>query len=98
LTDIIPRPGLKQAARCTVAAAALADDYQRATESADVAERAMWAARLADMLGYVLAAIGTETRRPPRARRRRRPSGRPASCPPCGLSTRRSMPTGDPGR
>ena len=31
-------------------------DYQRAASTADVAERAMWGARLADMLGYVLAA------------------------------------------
>jgi hypothetical protein len=42
-------------ARRTAAAAVLAD-YQRAAADADVAERAMWGARLADMLGYVLAA------------------------------------------
>jgi hypothetical protein len=43
------------AARITAAKAILAD-YQRAAASADVAERAMWAARIADALAYVLAA------------------------------------------
>jgi hypothetical protein len=42
-------------ARRTAAAALLAD-YQRAAEGADVADRAMWGARLADALGYLLAA------------------------------------------
>jgi hypothetical protein len=44
-------------ARLTAAAAVLAD-YKRAAESADTAERAMWGARLADMLEYVLGACG----------------------------------------
>ena len=46
------------------AAAAVLTDYQNAAACADVAERAMWAARLADMLGYVLAApAGAEGRK-----------------------------------
>ena len=45
------------AARATAARAVLAD-YSRAAETADVAERAMWAARLADTLGYLLAGLG----------------------------------------
>jgi hypothetical protein len=42
-------------ARRTAAAAILAD-YQRAVDGADVVDRAMWGARLADALGYLLAA------------------------------------------
>ena len=48
----------EQAARSTAAGTTLAD-YQCAAETADVADRAMWAARLADMLGYVLDAPRT---------------------------------------
>ena len=47
------------AARCTAAAAVLSD-YQRATAGADVADRALWGARLADMLGLVLAGLGAQ--------------------------------------
>jgi hypothetical protein len=47
------------AARRTAAAAVLAD-YQRGMPGADVADRALWAARLADMLGLVLAGLGAE--------------------------------------
>jgi hypothetical protein len=43
-------------ARRTAAAAVLAD-YTRAAEGADVADRAMWGARLADTLGYLLAGL-----------------------------------------
>ena len=46
-------------ARITAAAAVLAD-YQRQAPTADVAERAMWGARLADMLAIVLAALDVE--------------------------------------
>jgi hypothetical protein len=53
--------GAEQAARRTAAAAVLAD-YQRAAETEDVASRAMWAARLADMLGYVLAPAAASPR------------------------------------
>jgi hypothetical protein len=42
------------AARCTAAAAVLADYQRSAAEGADVADRALWAARLADMLALVL--------------------------------------------
>ena len=42
-------------ARRTAAAAVLAD-YQHEAVTADVAERAMWGARLADMLALLLAA------------------------------------------
>ena len=41
------------AARCTAAAAVLTD-YQRAMVGADVADRALWAGRLADMLTLLL--------------------------------------------
>ena len=51
------------AARCTAAAAVLAD-YQRAAAGADVADRALWGARLADMLGLVLAGLGAQTAGP----------------------------------
>ena len=47
------------AARRTAAAAVLAD-YQRAAAGADVADRALWGARLADMLGLVLAGLGAQ--------------------------------------
>ena len=47
------------AARRTAAAAVLAD-YQRVAPTADVADRAMWGARLADMLAYLLAALDSE--------------------------------------
>lgn len=50
-----PPGGAEVAARRTAAAALLAD-YQRAAQTADVAERAMWGARLADALVYLLAA------------------------------------------
>lgn len=43
-------------ARRTAAAAVLAD-YQRAVQTADLADRALWGARLADMLQYLLAAV-----------------------------------------
>ena len=43
-------------ARATAAAAVLAD-YQRAAQTADVADRALWGARLADMLSHLLAAL-----------------------------------------
>ena len=49
--------GAELAARRTAAAAVLAD-YQRAAETADVAERAMWGARLADTLAYLLDGLG----------------------------------------
>jgi hypothetical protein len=54
--------GAELEARRTAAAAVLRD-YRRAAPGADTAERAMWAARLADMLGYLLAtpAGGPET-------------------------------------
>lgn len=45
--------GAELAARRTAAAAALAD-YRRETEDADMMDRALWAARLADMLMFVL--------------------------------------------
>jgi hypothetical protein len=44
------------AARRTAAAAVLGD-YIRAAPGADVADRALWAARLADMLAAVLGAL-----------------------------------------
>jgi hypothetical protein len=44
----------ESSARITAAQACLAD-YQRAAATADVAERAMLGARVADMLGYLLA-------------------------------------------
>ena len=47
------------AARCTAAAAVLTD-YQRAADGADVADRALWGARLADMLGLVLAGLSAQ--------------------------------------
>jgi hypothetical protein len=54
--NTIPQPGKAELeARRTAATAALAD-YRRAVDGADTAERAMWGARLADMLGYLLAA------------------------------------------
>ncbi|HWG62539.1 MAG TPA: hypothetical protein VG253_12575 [Streptosporangiaceae bacterium] len=48
--------GAELAARVTAAAAVLAD-YQREAAAADVAGRAMWGARLADTLGYLLAGL-----------------------------------------
>ncbi|MGH3271726.1 MAG: hypothetical protein ACRDN1_22080 [Trebonia sp.] len=42
------------AARRTAAAAVLADYRRSAAEGADVADRALWAARLADMLASLL--------------------------------------------
>jgi hypothetical protein len=45
------------AARITAARAALGD-YGRAAEDADVGERAMWGAVLADMLASLLDALG----------------------------------------
>ena len=47
--------GAELATRITAARAVLAD-YQRAAVTADVAERAMWGAQLADMLASVLDA------------------------------------------
>jgi len=44
------------AARRTAAAAVLAD-YSREAATADTADLALWAARLADMLGHVLAVL-----------------------------------------
>jgi hypothetical protein len=49
--------GAELAARRTAAAAVLAD-YQREAVTADVAGRAMWGARLADMLALLLATDG----------------------------------------
>jgi hypothetical protein len=46
------------AARCTAAAAVLADYQRSAAEGADVADRALWAERLADMLGLLLDGQG----------------------------------------
>lgn len=46
------------AARQTAAAAVLID-YQRAMVGADVADRALWAGRLADMLALLLDGQGT---------------------------------------
>jgi hypothetical protein len=43
-------------ARRTAASAALAD-YQHEAATADTADRALWAARLADMLAYLLAEL-----------------------------------------
>jgi hypothetical protein len=48
------------AARCTAAAAVLADYQRSAAEGADVAGRALWAARLADMLSHVLTGLGAQ--------------------------------------
>jgi hypothetical protein len=48
------------AARITAAAAVLGD-YQSESTSADVAEHAMWGARLADMLAYLLAELPAST-------------------------------------
>lgn len=48
------------AARRTAAAAVLADYAEACTGGADVADRALWAARLADMLAYVLDGLGAE--------------------------------------
>jgi hypothetical protein len=48
------------AARRTAAAAVLSDYQRAAAEGADVADRALWAARLADVLGLVLAALGEQ--------------------------------------
>lgn len=45
------------AARRTAAAAVLADYAEACTSGADVADRALWAARLADTLGLVLAGL-----------------------------------------
>ena len=53
------------AARRTAAAAVLAD-YTRAVATADVADRALWGARLADMLTYVLAGLDAEDGTPMR--------------------------------
>lgn len=39
------------------AAAAVLGDYQRETTTADVMDRALWAARLADMLSYLLGEL-----------------------------------------
>jgi hypothetical protein len=64
----------EMAARRTAAAAVLAD-YQRAAVTADVAERAMWGALLADMLAYLLPelpASATRSSDPARANRQRR--------------------------
>ena len=47
----------EQAARRTAAAAVLADYQRAAAEGADVPDRALWAARLADMLSAVLGAL-----------------------------------------
>jgi hypothetical protein len=44
------------AARRTAAAAVLAD-YKRASGGMDIADLALWAARMADMLGHVLAVL-----------------------------------------
>jgi hypothetical protein len=56
LTDSGPAPvNAELAARRTAAAAVLADYQRSAAELADVADRALWAGRLADMLGLVLA-------------------------------------------
>jgi hypothetical protein len=48
----------EQAARITAAAAVLSDYQRAAAEGADVADRALWAARLADMLALVLDGDG----------------------------------------
>ena len=50
----------EQAARRTAAAAVLADYAEACASGADVADRALWAARLADMLGLVLADLGAQ--------------------------------------
>jgi hypothetical protein len=56
LTDSRPAPVNAELAARRTAAAAVLTDYQRsAAEGADVADRALWAARLADMLCLVLA-------------------------------------------
>ena len=46
------------AARRTAAAAVLADYAEACTSGADVADRALWAARLADMLTLLLGDLG----------------------------------------
>jgi hypothetical protein len=51
--------GAELAARRTAAAAVLAD-YTRAVATADVADRALWGARLADMLALLLAELGAQ--------------------------------------
>jgi hypothetical protein len=51
--------GAELAARRTAAAAVLAD-YQHQATAGDVVDRALWAARLADMLTYVLTALDAE--------------------------------------
>jgi hypothetical protein len=48
------------AARRTAAAAVLADYTEACATGADVADRALWAARLADALSYVLAGFDVE--------------------------------------
>ena len=47
----------EQDARRTAAAAVLADYAEACASGADVADRALWAARLADMLAAVLGAL-----------------------------------------
>jgi len=49
--------GAELAARRTAAAAVLGD-YQHAAAATDVAGRALWAARLADMLALLLGELG----------------------------------------
>jgi hypothetical protein len=56
---IYPRASAELAARRTAAAAVLAD-YQRAAAGADVADRALWAGRLADMLALLLGQLGAQ--------------------------------------
>lgn len=55
--------GAELAAVRTAAAAALGD-YQRAVLTADMADRALWGSRLADMLQYLLAALDASDSQP----------------------------------
>jgi hypothetical protein len=51
--------GAELAARITAARATLAD-YKCAVEGADVADRALWGARVADALAILLAVLGEQ--------------------------------------
>ena len=50
----------ERAARRTAAAAVLADYAEACSGGADVADRALWAARLADMLTLLLDGLGAQ--------------------------------------
>jgi hypothetical protein len=56
--------GAELAAPCTAAAAVLADYQRSAAGGADVADRALWAARLADHLAVILRWLAYEDSAP----------------------------------